>query len=396
MLLKRVVTGAAVTALAGISLVEARYRRHPGNAIDVSDDGWRAQRETSQKLCLSGRVVIRNQLHRREVMLADVCARVRLLSTGATDLLAVEADVISEEKAYPPRPDGYWTAYVVKPGRYGQDTSVEVLVSVTGEQEALDLLYGSWISVVILIYGFEGYREQVHHVFLPLGPQPQADVGDWREAAAGTARVRPIRTHLLCPGDDPVDLVRRYVVSDAAPGDIVTIGETPLAVMQGRFRDPREQRSTWAATRLAQFMSGEGALGTAGGMQYLVDEVGAIRVAGALAGGALAKAVKQNGWFYRLAGPQARLVDDVSGTLPPYDKFVVGGPLGSDDVCRAIKAATGLDAAVVDANDLGKVDVIGKTPGVDVRTVRAALRSNPAGNGDEMTPLVLIRPNANH
>ena len=127
-------------------------------------------------------------------------------------------------------------------------------------------------------------------------------------------------------------------------------------------------------------------------MRALMDEQGAWRVFGALAGGAVGKALGQAGWFYRLAGPQARLVDDVTGTLPPYDNFVVVGPAGADEVCAAITAATGLAAAVVDANDLGKVDVVGASAGVDHELVRAALTANPAGNADETTPLVLIRP----
>ena len=139
-------------------------------------------------------------------------------------------------------------------------------------------------------------------------------------------------------------------------------------------------------------MHGEGALGTAGGMQALMDEHGALRVFGALAGGALGKALRRPGWFYRLAGPQARLVDDVTGTLPPYDNFVVVGPAHADDVCAAITAATGLPAAIVDANDLGKVDIVGATAGVPHELVRAALTANPAGNGDESTPVVIIRP----
>lgn len=37
----------------------------------------------------------------------------------------------------------------------------------------------------------------------------------------------------LYESDDPVSVVRRYVQRHAKPGDMVTIGETPLAVMQG-------------------------------------------------------------------------------------------------------------------------------------------------------------------
>ena len=68
------------------------------------------------------------------------------------------------------------------------------------------------------------------------------------------------------------------------------------------------------------------------------------------------------------------------------------GPEGANEVCDAIERATGIAAAVCDANDLGRVDVLGASPGVDVAAVERALRTNPAGNGVETTPLVLIRP----
>jgi len=46
---------------------------------------------------------------------------------------------------------------------------------------------------------------------------------------------------------------------------------------------------------------------------------------------------------------------------------------------------------VVDANDLGKVDVLGCTL-KDREIIVKALKHNPQGNADEQTPIVLIRP----
>ena len=393
---RRWLRGAALLAGAGFGVTEIRYRRHPGNAIGFSDEGWSCRRPSPERLELGGRVIVRNRLARREVMLCDVRPDVRLLSRAGLEDVRVDVRVLSHEEHYPTRPDGYWTAYVVKPGRYDRASTFEVAVDVTGPAAALDALYGAWLAIGLLTYGFEGFRDQAHHVVLPLSHPEPDDAPPWREVAGGGVAVKPVRTHLLCPFDDPVEVVRRYALPHAAPGDLVTIGETPLAIMQHRFRDPAQLRRSWAATRMAQFMSGEGALGTAGGMQSLVDETGALRVAAALAGGLLGKAAGQAGWFYRLVGPQGRLVDDITGALPPYDKFIVVGPTDADDVCRRILAATGLEAAVVDANDLGLVDVIGRTSGVDVAMVKEALRTNPAGNADESTPLVLIRRSGAH
>ena len=110
---------------------------------------------------------------------------------------------------------------------------------------------------------------------------------------------------------------------------------------------------------------------------------------------ALAKAfLRMPGVFYMLAGDQARLIDDVTGTLPPYDQFIVLGPKNPQTVVDEIKAGTGLEAAIVDVNDLRRVKVLASTSGVSEKLLNQALLMNPAGNAAEQTPIVLIRPNS--
>jgi hypothetical protein len=46
----------------------------------------------------------------------------------------------------------------------------------------------------------------------------------------------------------------------------------------------------------------------------------------------------------------------------------------------------------VDVNDLERVKILALSSGVSPQLVEAALIKNPAGNGDEQTPVVLIRP----
>ena len=45
---------------------------------------------------------------------------------------------------------------------------------------------------------------------------------------------------------------------------------------------------------------------------------------------------------------------------------------------------------MVDANDLGIVNVLGASAGVNRGAVALALRANPHGNGDEQTPIVVL------
>ena len=77
--------------------------------------------------------------------------------------------------------------------------------------------------------------------------------------------------------------------------------------------------------------------------------------------------------------------------MPPYERHIVLGPVDPAAQAIAIAAACGAHAAVVDANDLETVAILGASAGVDEDAVRACLRSNPHGNGDEQTPIVVLK-----
>ena len=83
---------------------------------------------------------------------------------------------------------------------------------------------------------------------------------------------------------------------------------------------------------------------------------------------------------------------DITGTTPPYDQTIVLGPSRAEQFCRDASAELGVDVAIVDVNDLGRVKVLASSPGCDEGLLGRALRPNPAGNANERTPLVLVRP----
>ncbi|NEP82173.1 MAG: F420-0:Gamma-glutamyl ligase, partial [Okeania sp. SIO3B3] len=78
----------------------------------------------------------------------------------------------------------------------------------------------------------------------------------------------------------------------------------------------------------------------------------------------------------------------------PYDQFIVLGPENPQQLVEQIQTATGLGAAIVDVNDLKAVKILAATSNASTSLLEEALRSNPAGNADEQTPVVLIRPSS--
>jgi len=104
----------------------------------------------------------------------------------------------------------------------------------------------------------------------------------------------------------------------------------------------------------------------------------------------------RHGDFYRILGPAIAEIDGYTGTMPPYERHIVLGPLDPAAEAARIAASSGASAAVVDANDLEKVEVLGASARVNVQAVRACLRCNPHGNSDQQTPVVVLkyRPDA--
>ncbi|XHX78107.1 MAG: F420-0:Gamma-glutamyl ligase [Stenomitos frigidus ULC029] len=383
------IIGSIAIAVIGVIILlllalEVQYRRRPGNKLELTAGNWQLAVYEPQRYLLVGELEFRNLTQRLEVMVPEIWVEVKLLSAASLAGITTSTQIIPRYKDAEPRADGYWEGHIVK-----RDVSpIEIQVELQGED--LSALSVAWMRVHYFTYGPQGRIPRVRHVIVPLVfPSPE-DSKNWRPA--NNADVLPIRTHLLTHLDNPVEVVQRYVLPNAQPGDIVTIGETPLAVMQGRFRHPSDLKPGWVARRLCYLFLPTSSLATACGLQTLIDLVGPVRVLFAFSVGAIAKVFGRPGVFYQLAGEQARLIDDVTGTIPPYDQFIVLGPHNPQQVVDQIKRETGLSAAIVDVNDLRAVKVLAASPDVSTAFLQQALIKNPAGNASEQTPVVLIRP----
>jgi hypothetical protein len=102
-----------------------------------------------------------------------------------------------------------------------------------------------------MTYGPQGRIPKTTHAIMAL-QFPDANL-TLNPRQTDVSTVFPIPTHLLTHLDDPVEVINRYVKPHAQPGDIVTLGETPLALMQGRFRHPSDIQPGWVAKRICYF-----------------------------------------------------------------------------------------------------------------------------------------------
>lgn len=235
--------------------------------------------------------------------------------------------------------------------------------------------------------------------FLGFEPPRESKPSIVSSGLEGVIRI-PIQTRLLVEGEDPVRTVAQYVRGHVRPDDIVTFSSCVAGLMEARMLMEGTVRCSLTARTFSRFVSGKniprfGAtipMGNPLSFQALLEEVGTPRVLLAIVAGGLGRLFRAKGWFYMVAGPQSALIDDIMGSIPPYDYYVILGPKDPFTLSEDIAKATGAKgAAIVDANDLGIAWAVGYSKDVNPRALEEAMRDNPAGNQEQRTPIVIVR-----
>lgn len=207
-----------------------------------------------------------------------------------------------------------------------------------------------------------------------------------------------VKTHFVQPGENWAEILRQYANELLREGMIITISETAVAASQGRaiqiskIKPCLLARILWRFVRKVPYGVG---LRSPYTMEMAIRECGAIRVLiAAMIGGPL-RFLGIRGAFYRVAGKQAAMID-AAGTSPLYPNSVVLGPREPDKTAEQIsRALNGLPVAIVDVNDIGGSWVVGASSNICPalrKTIEAILKDNPAGQGSELTPIVIIEP----
>lgn len=202
----------------------------------------------------------------------------------------------------------------------------------------------------------------------------------------------PVPTRILTDKDDIITVMEKYAKANLGPDDVISVAESVVAITQGQIVRPEELTISPLAWLLCRFVPDYGSLASPHGMQSLMDAEGKWRVAFAMILGCLAKLIGKPGVFYQMGGEQAALIDDVTGTMPPFDKHIVYGPKNPAEVAEKIKEKLGCFGAVIaDVNDLKRSRIVGVTEGTDGEMVSKLLIDNPFGNASQKTPIVIIK-----
>lgn len=207
----------------------------------------------------------------------------------------------------------------------------------------------------------------------------------------------PIKTHLITDKDNIVDVAEKYgkpVIESA--DDILFISEKCVACTQKRAIPLADIKPRKLAVKLSAHVTktphGIG-LGMPETMECALRECGVLRILFAAAISVIGKKIfHKKGWFYKVAGYKARSIDGpCHNTIPPYNHYVVLGPLQPDQVAKDIAARVGCRVAIVDINDLEGQILGGSDKTVDKKLYARVLKDNPLGQDDQQTPMGIIR-----
>ena len=206
-----------------------------------------------------------------------------------------------------------------------------------------------------------------------------------------------IRTRFITPQDSYIDLLREYVSDLYQAGDLISISEKIISICQHRIVRREDLKVGLWAGFLSRFASRNSSAGIGVGMpikmQYAINKVGVCRVLAASVIGGFCKLFGKKGVFYRIVGREVSGLDGFNDWVwEEYKDIGIELPEDPRGVCNEIRTKLGISCMIVDANDLGR-EILGKSDDVEweEETLKGMIRDNPAGQGRNLTPIVLIR-----
>lgn len=219
-----------------------------------------------------------------------------------------------------------------------------------------------------------------------------------RREVAGKAYERyAIRTHYVKKDENYMDIIRQYVKDIYEEGDIISISEKIISLCQGRVLYKKEIKVGLLAKFLCKFVhmtpAGE-AVGNPYKMQIAIMLCGRLKVLFAAIMAGIGKLFHKKGVFYEIVGQQVAGIDGFCDDA--YEDYLDMGILNPEEptkVCNEIYETLGIKAMIVDANDLN-VEILGKADIIEYEEeqLKAIIKDNPAGQANQQTPIILIRP----
>ena len=130
-------------------------------------------------------------------------------------------------------------------------------------------------------------------------------------------------------------------------------------------------------------------------LQLVIDMCGLPRVLFAAFVSAVTRPFGVHGLFYKICGKGVGGIDGFyfRSSFDRYKELALINPPNPVELCNQLEKDTGIPVVLMDANDLEQ-NQLGKCSDFPLtdEEIQDAMADNPSGQGDELTPLILIRP----
>lgn len=205
-----------------------------------------------------------------------------------------------------------------------------------------------------------------------------------------------IHTHFVQAGENYIDIFKEYVLPLYEPGDIISCSEKIIALCQNRIVRREDIKIGFWARLLSRFAShpttGVG-VGETIKMQYAINKAGLFKVLYASIASAVTKIFGKKGVFYEIVGQEVSGLDGFYDHVwKEYGDIGIEMPADPTGICNKVYNELGIQMMLVDANDLGQ-ELLGKSDAISLSysELLSLIKDNPAGQGRQCTPLILIR-----
>lgn len=207
-----------------------------------------------------------------------------------------------------------------------------------------------------------------------------------------------IQTHFVERGESYIELISRYVKPIFRPGDVLSISEKIISMCQNNVVEKKDVKVGFWAKFLSRFASSNShgiAMDEPYKLQLAINLAGLPRILWASFCSAIMKLFGKHGTFYKIAGHGIGGIDGFykGSSFELYHDIALLNPKDPKSVCNSIKNELEIDCMLVDANDIN-VEIFAKSDSLlDISDdeLIARIKDNPAGQSDELTPLILIR-----
>ena len=214
----------------------------------------------------------------------------------------------------------------------------------------------------------------------------------------GTFERYAVKTHFVSIGEDFFDIFYKYVLPFVKSDDIVFCSEKIIALCQGRVIKKEDMKLSFFSKFLSKFASRpKGGIGVAEPykMQFAIDTVGLFKVLFASVVSGIAKLFGKKGVFYEIVGCEVSGLDGFYDKIwKEYGDIGILLPEKPNDVCFEIEKRFNVLSVIVDANDWGQ-EILGKSRSIHFTNEQLVefIKDNPAGQGRECTPFIIVRKN---